>query len=94
VSSRRVADQDDALSIQRVSVHELVHELDRRGDVVSGTRPQAADVAAAAVLDVPGGDSSIPKCNAEMAGVDQVVGRFPGAAVNDHRERPEPVAGR
>src|SRR5438874_6288798 len=53
VASRRVTDQRDPLSVDRIAAGELVHEPDRPRDVVARPGPAAADVADAAVLDVP-----------------------------------------
>ena len=87
MAAGRVADEDDALRVERVALDELIHERHCGGHVHAGAGPLAVDVAAASVLDVPGGDPGLPKGHAEMAGVDQVVRRLPGAAVNDDRER-------
>src|SRR5438128_5558530 len=57
MASRRVADQRDPLSVERIAAGELVHELDRPRDVVARPGAAASDVADAPVLDVPGGDA-------------------------------------
>ena len=87
MATGRVADEDDALRVEWVALDQLVHERHRGGHVHAGAGPLAVDVAAASVLDVPGRDPGLPKGDAEMAGVDQVVRRLPRTAVHDDRER-------
>ena len=91
LSSRRMADQDDSLSVERVALDELAHVLGRRSHVVARGRPPTVDVADAAVLDVPGRDPGVAERHAEMARMDQVVHRLPRAPVHDDGKRRQPV---
>jgi hypothetical protein len=86
-----MADEDDALRVERIPLHQLVDELDAGDSIVACTRPDPVDVAVAAVLDVPARDPGGRERLAHVAGVDQVVDRLPVAAVKYDGEGQEPV---
>ena len=73
---------------------QLVEEREREGQILSRRGPAAVRDADAAVLEVPGRDPGVAERLAEVAGVDQVVGRLPVAAMEHERERERPFAGR
>ena len=84
-----MADQDGAAVVvegQPVAV------VERPLEVVRGGGPLPAGIADATVLEVPAGDPGGAQRLAEVAEVDQVVGRLPVAAVQHERERERPLA--
>src|ERR671934_395859 len=87
----RMPDEHDPLRVERVLRDELLDELDCGRDVVAGPGPRSARVAAATVLEVPGRDPRVTERDAQMTRVDQVVHRLPRTAVDDDRERKQPV---
>ena len=86
-----VAHEDDTLRVERVALDELIHETGRGRHIHGRAGPRPLDVASASILHVPGRDPGVAEGDAHVAGVDQVVRRLPGAAVDDDRERPQPV---
>jgi hypothetical protein len=86
-----VADEHCAAVVGEGQLFEM---RERSFEVFCGRGPLAARHAEAAVLDVPAGDPGVAERFAEVAGVDQVVGRLPVAAVQDERERERALAWR
>src|SRR5436190_17849388 len=86
-----MADQHDAVAVERVALGELDCELGSRRYVVAPTRPDTVGVTDASVLHVPRRDSGGGERNAEVTGVDQVVHRLPRATMHDDRQRPQAV---
>jgi hypothetical protein len=81
-----VAEERDAVEVERIPHRELRGERQRAADVLDGRRPAAADVADAPVLDVPRRDPARGEVDAEVSRVDQVPVRLPVAAVDDDEE--------
>src|SRR5688500_3659582 len=90
-----MADQHDAVKIQRMLFGKAVQEIDGFAEVLIGARPTATVVTDAPILDVPGGDALLRqrlRHRAETRG--RAILRAPAAAVNQHRHRKATVAGR
>ncbi len=82
VSTGRVSDRDDAVSVDVVAACVVERKSARQGNVLERARPASARIADPPVLDVPGCDSGGGQGRAEMAEMRQVVAIAPEAAVD------------